>query len=170
MNMCAVSPPNDFDEFFRQSYAELARLGFSLTGRRDVAEELVQDTMAKAFGQWKRLLKHDRPDLWCKRVLINDAYSRSRKLTREASALLRRGRDATEVSDIADFHAAEEFARAVSLLPRRQAQVVVLTYLSQLSSAEVASVIGCSESTVRVHLHSARQTLSTTWIGPAHDS
>jgi RNA polymerase sigma factor (sigma-70 family) len=48
----------------------------------------------------------------------------------------------------------------VGRLPRRQAQVVALVALQELSTAEVAATLGCSQRTVQVHLQKARATLA----------
>ena len=49
--------------------------------------------------------------------------------------------------------------RAVHRLPRRQRQAVALHYVGQLSMAEIADVMGCSEGAVKSHLHRARDHL-----------
>jgi RNA polymerase sigma-70 factor (ECF subfamily) len=51
---------------------------------------------------------------------------------------------------------------AVLELPIRQRAVVVLHYLDDLPVSEVAAVLGCSEGTVKTHLHRARRSLATT--------
>lgn len=51
--------------------------------------------------------------------------------------------------------------RAVARLPRRQRQVITLHYLADLSVAEVAAVLGVSESSVKTHLGAARSALRT---------
>jgi RNA polymerase sigma-70 factor, ECF subfamily len=53
-----------------------------------------------------------------------------------------------------------DFWRAVRRLPRRQAQVVALVALEDLSTAEVAATLGCSQRTAQVHLQKARATLA----------
>jgi RNA polymerase sigma-70 factor (ECF subfamily) len=47
----------------------------------------------------------------------------------------------------------------VARLPRRQRQVITLYYLADLSVAEVASVLGVSQSSVKTHLGAARSAL-----------
>ncbi|HEV2888112.1 MAG TPA: RNA polymerase sigma factor [Jatrophihabitans sp.] len=49
--------------------------------------------------------------------------------------------------------------RAVARLPHRQRQVITLHYLADLSVAEVAAVLGVSESSVKTHLGAARSAL-----------
>jgi RNA polymerase sigma factor (sigma-70 family) len=53
---------------------------------------------------------------------------------------------------------------ALRRLPRRQAEVVVLTYFAGLSNAEAAMVMGCSVETARTHLGRARVRLAE-WLG-----
>jgi RNA polymerase sigma-70 factor (ECF subfamily) len=47
----------------------------------------------------------------------------------------------------------------IAQLPKRQAQVFVLAELEGLKHGEIAASLGCSEGTVRVHLHRALQGL-----------
>jgi RNA polymerase sigma factor (sigma-70 family) len=46
------------------------------------------------------------------------------------------------------------------VFPPPQAQVVALLALGELTTAEVASTLGCSQRTVQVHLQKARATLA----------
>jgi RNA polymerase sigma factor (sigma-70 family) len=49
----------------------------------------------------------------------------------------------------------QRLAAALARLPQRQADAFVLLRLEGLETAEVAGILGCSEPTVRVHLHRA---------------
>jgi len=49
----------------------------------------------------------------------------------------------------------QRLAAAVGRLPRREADAFVLSRLERLETAEIARIMGCAESTVRVHLHRA---------------
>ncbi len=49
----------------------------------------------------------------------------------------------------------QKLAAALARLPRRQADAFVLSRLERLETAEIAKLMGCSEQTVRVHLHRA---------------
>ena len=50
--------------------------------------------------------------------------------------------------------------RQVRRLPKRQAQVVALYYLEDLTLDDVANILGLSVETVRSHLRRARKTLA----------
>jgi len=49
----------------------------------------------------------------------------------------------------------QRLAAALGRLPRREADAFVLLRLERLETADVAGIMGCAESTVRVHLHRA---------------
>ena len=49
----------------------------------------------------------------------------------------------------------QRLAAALGRLPRREAEAFILSRLERLQTAEIAEIMGCSESTVRVHLHRA---------------
>jgi RNA polymerase sigma-70 factor, ECF subfamily len=94
-----------------------------------------------------------------RRVAANLATSAVRRRLIEARALARfwaRG----ELSLVELPASQADFWRAVRSLPRRQAQVVALHYLEDLSVVEVARVLGCAEGTVKAHLHTGRETLA----------
>jgi RNA polymerase sigma-70 factor (ECF subfamily) len=54
-----------------------------------------------------------------------------------------------------------DLERAIASLSRRQREVVTLYYLADLAVAEVAVVLGVSESSVKTHLSAARAALKT---------
>ena len=54
----------------------------------------------------------------------------------------------------------EAFWKAVRALPTRQAQAIALFYLEDRAVADIAEVLGCTASTVKVHLHKGRASLA----------
>ena len=55
----------------------------------------------------------------------------------------------------------DEIWREVAALPKRQAQVIALMFVDDLTVSEIAAVLECEENTVRTHLRRARQSLAT---------
>jgi RNA polymerase sigma-70 factor (ECF subfamily) len=49
----------------------------------------------------------------------------------------------------------------VRRLPPQQAKALLLRYVDDRTVAETATVLGCTEGTVRTHLHRARQALAS---------
>lgn len=152
-----VKGVDDFDAFYQGEYASVLGLGIALSGSRATAEELAQDAFMAAFKDWERIGRLDKPAAWVRRAVANRAVSRFRKIRNEAKALLRLSHPGPVRTDQpADLDVWNEVRR----LPRRQAQVVVLTYFVDLPRSEVADTLECSEDTVKTHLRKARKTLA----------
>jgi RNA polymerase sigma-70 factor (ECF subfamily) len=155
---------SSFDELFAREYGRVVGLAYVLCGRRAVAEECAQDAFVAAYRHWDRVASYDDPAAWVRRVVVNVATSTLRRRAREARALTRLAlrRDRTAEPSIAD----DGFWDAVRALPRRQAQCIALRYLEDRSMADIARVLGISETTVRVHLHAGRTTLAARFGEP----
>lgn len=143
-----------FEDFYRRVYPGTVALARALVGAR-LAEDVAQEAMWVTFRKWDDI---DSPELWLRRVVVNKSNSLLRRLYAEARAVARLGarHDVVEVPVETD-----EFWTLARGLPRRQSQVLALLFVADLSTADVAAVIGCSEATVRVHLHRARATLQS---------
>jgi RNA polymerase sigma-70 factor (ECF subfamily) len=150
---------SDFDTFFRAQYRSVVGLAYVLCGDMGRAEDLAQEGFAAAHRSWAKIGGFDDPGAWVRRVVVNKAASLRRKRSAESRALARFGsrQPATEPPLLSDDAAVWSAVRA---LPRRQAQVVALTFLDQLNAAEVARVLECGEATVKTHLHRAKATLA----------
>lgn len=133
-------------------------LAFALSGSRSGAEDIAQDAFLAAHRDWSRIVQLEQPSAWVRRVAANIAVSAFRKRVWEARALVRLSRQRPPLPPLNDD--ATEFWSAVRALPKRQAQAVALRYFDDLPNAEIAVILGCSESTVRVHLHNGRKALA----------
>ena len=148
------------EETFRRFYQEHvgAVLGLVVALQRDVsaAEDITQEAFARAWRRWDRIGRLDRPGAWVRRVALNLARSRYRRLRTEIAGLARLGRPEVTVTDVSNDPA---IWNEVRRLPRRQAEVIVLTYVDDLDSHDAAEVLGIDAATVRAHLTRARRTL-----------
>jgi DNA-directed RNA polymerase specialized sigma24 family protein len=52
----------DFTAYVRAREQVLARLAYLLTGERDAAEDLLQNTLAKVYRHWARIQEAEAPD------------------------------------------------------------------------------------------------------------
>jgi RNA polymerase sigma factor (sigma-70 family) len=156
----AAGQPQRFEEVYLREFTSVFALAYALSGSRWAAEDIAQDAFLVAHRQWDRIGGYDDPGAWVRRVAANLAVSVVRRRLAEARALVRlAGR--TREEPYAALPASDgDFWRAVRRLPRRQAQVVALVALGDLSTAEVASTLGCSQRMVQTHLQKARATLT----------
>jgi RNA polymerase sigma-70 factor (ECF subfamily) len=155
-----------FDDLYRREARRLVALAYGLSGSRRAAEELVQEAFLAAYRRWNQISAYDDPAAWLRRVVVNQSVSRIRRRVAEARAMTRLRARPTLPAVLPEQD--EAVWRAVRALPRRQAQVVVLHYVDDLPIAEIAQVLGCSDGTVKTHLHRARQLLASALENHAH--
>jgi RNA polymerase sigma factor (sigma-70 family) len=148
-----------FEEVYLREFAGVFALAYAMTGSRWAAEDIAQDAFVVAHRQWDRVGGYDDPGAWVRRVAANLAVSGVRRRLAEARALVRLA-GPREPPYAALPGEDGDFWRAVRRLPRRQAQVVALVALQDLSTAEVAATLGCSQRMVQAHLQKARATLT----------
>ena len=134
-------------------------MAYALTGSAATAEDIVQDSLLEAFRRWTKIEDYEDPVGWVRRVAINRCVSLHRRLTAETAAVTRLGTLPSYQPSVPQSE--ERLWAAVRQLPQRQAQAIALHYLEDLPVREIATVIGCSTSSVKVHLRRGRATLST---------
>ena len=137
-----------FAAFVAARSQALLRTACLLTGDWTTAEDLLQTALAKTYLRWPHLGRHDAPEAYVRRVLINTSPSWWR----------RRWRGEVPTETLPDRPGEEGTASVVERsslwpalmeLPRKQRAAVVLRYYEDLPDAEVARLLGCSEQTVR---------------------
>jgi len=153
-----VTSPPEYEDFYRREYPAMVALAAAVSGSFAAAEDLAQEALTRAFRRWGRISTYDRPGAWLRRVTINLALSRRRRLASEARLRLRLGGPPlVELPEGDETHV----WIAVRRLPARQRAAIALYYLEDRSVAEIADILGCSEATIRVHLHRGRTKLAT---------
>ena len=158
-----------FEEVYLREFPRVFALAYALSGSRWAAEDIAQDAFVVAHHQWGRIAGYDDPGAWVRRVAANLAVSAVRRRLAEARALVRLAGRTREPSYAALPGEDGDFWRAVRRLPRRQAQVVALVVLQDLSTAEVASTLGCSQRMVQTPLQKARAPLAVRLGLPAEE-
>ena len=159
-------PPQPLDDaVFKQELAamlpHLRAFGRSLTGNADLADDLVQETMLKA---WKARASYipgaSSMKSWAFVILRNCFLSqmRRRKFTAEydelaAERLLVAPDDQDDSLHLADVQ------RALLMLPVDQREALVLIGAGQLSYEEGAAICGCAVGTMKSRVSRARVAL-----------
>jgi DNA-directed RNA polymerase specialized sigma24 family protein len=86
-----VADTEGFEEFYTATVGRLLGVLFPVTGDLHEAEEIVQEAYARASTRWARLRDHDAPEAWVRRVAMNLAADRGRRLQELADAATREG-------------------------------------------------------------------------------
>ncbi len=146
----------DFTRFV--THHDRVLLGFAqmIAGNRADAEDLVQNALAKAFLRWDRLGSDDFDALaYVRRIIVNDHHSLWRR------AFKRREHATEHLPEVGvhDDHPDDELWQQVMGLPPRQRAVIALRYYSDMSVADTAGVLRCTEGTVKSQTSRALATL-----------
>jgi RNA polymerase sigma-70 factor (sigma-E family) len=149
---------DDFEAFVAARYAALLRTAYLLTGHHQDAEDLLQQTLVKAVGAWRRI--EGDPEPYVRTILVRQNVSRWRhRRWRELSAdVLPEVRVVAEgVEDRLALH------RALGVLAPRQRAVIVLRYYEDLTEAETARALGVAVGTVKSQARDALRRLREAW-------
>jgi len=160
---------DSFEEFVTTRGLALRRFAYLMCGDRYIAEDLVQEVLAKVHQKWARIERADSPEAYARRAIANQHISwRRRRASTEVmvSAVPEHTGDGDMQGEVA---AREEVWSMLSKLSRAQRAVLVLRFYEDLSYDEIAQVLGCSTATVRVHASRALGRLREGIEPPAND-
>ena len=149
-----IDSPRDFEAFYREGYADIARALTATLGDFDLAQEATDEAMVRAYVRWEKIRAYDNPGGWVYRVGLNWARSTRRRLTRALPFHERRVVD-PPTSDPA--HAAALLDLDISLRA-----VVVCRLLLDWSVDETAAALRLKAGTVKSRLHRALAQLEQT--------
>ena len=147
-----------FEEFAASRLPALLAFATVLTGQPATAEDLAQEVLIRANARWSQIGELDRPELYVRKMLLNQFLSWRRRSWRLVPV------DGAVQSGSVPDHAvgyAEHAAllAAIAKLPERQRAVLALRYYEDRSDAEIAELLGCTPSSVRSYASRAFATL-----------
>ena len=141
----------------------LFRVAYSVVRSRAEAEEVVQDVFVRVLERRGSLGEVRDVRVWLTRIAWNLALDRRRRVRPEqmdaefANGLVSPGLAADEA--VGEAQRMRAVLREVDRLPRKEREVLVLSAVEELGTAEMAEVSGRSESAVRALLYRARTRL-----------
>ena len=164
----AQADPARFDALYRKYVAQVYSFAFHELGDHHEAEDVTERTFLFALGALPRF-HEEAPDdagpeastfrVWLLRIARNAIANERRSLRRRPATTL----DAVTETPAPDDPERAVLARAdasaawaaVARLPGDRRRAVVLRFVEEMSTAEIAGVLGRSEGAVRVLLHRA---------------
>jgi RNA polymerase sigma-70 factor (sigma-E family) len=148
-------------DLYRRERVGLLRLAVLLTGDSGLAEDVVQDAFMALHRRWAGLTDTSTAAGYLRVSVVNGARSVHRRRLVARRHLRVAEPDGQPPADTALLLAEEhqQVIKAVRGLPRRQQEVLVLRYWSNLSEAEIAATLGVSRGTVKTCAARALATL-----------
>lgn len=146
---------DEFTWFFHAEYPQVVRTVHLILRDPGRAEDVAQEAFLTLYARWPRISRYERPDLWVRRIAIRLAV----RAARREGARAQRERGAP-IPPAAPTPTDPDLMRAIRTLPPAQRAAVVLFYFEDRPAGEIATILGCADSTARVHLVHARARLA----------
>jgi len=152
--------------FLATDYPKLVAGIALISGSRAVAEDAVQEALARAWERSERGEQIESLKAWVTTVAVNQVRSGFRRLLAERRARQRSGPGgwggATGgLPSVPEAEQTVDVRRALMALPHRQREATVLRYYLDLDVVEVARVLRINEGTAKTTLHRARRALAS---------
>lgn len=154
-------------ELFVGHHRRLVGLASLLVDDRQTAEEVVQEAFAGLYRRWRHVRDPDAAVQFLNKSVVNAGRDSLRRRRRAGTAVLRlvpRSEllESTEHT-VVERQEADRLWAAITTLPMRQRQVLVLRYYLDQSEAEIADTLGVSRGSVKKHASRGIAALARTW-------
>jgi RNA polymerase sigma-70 factor (ECF subfamily) len=168
----AKRDPDRFDALYRRYLARVYSYAYYELGDHHAAEDATEATFVSALTNLSRFEERARPAdgegastfrVWLFQIARNEVAGERRRARRRPVEPI----GETLVTDPLDVESdavrrdeARAAWRAVGRLPGERRQAMVLRFVDELSTAEIAGVLGRSEGAVRVLIHRALKSVA----------
>ena len=165
--VCTQAEEEALAALVSQYSGALYRVAFSVLRNAADAEDAVQEAFVRVLRHRESLHEVRDQRVWLIRIVWNIALDRKRRSktrpeTDDVADLARglpaEGLSAEEMASAAQHHA--HVLACVERLPAKERQVLLLSAFEELSSVEIASILGITESSVRSRLFRARNLMA----------
>lgn len=151
--MAAADDRARFTAFVAENRSTLARTAYLLTGDAALAEDLLQESLIRAFPRWGRV-EPGSEFAYLRRVMANLRTDWWRRRRWESASPVNEAVDATPVwsaprDDLAAVEDRDLIVRRLAPLTARDRTMLVLHYYADLTEAAVAAELGVTVGTVK---------------------
>jgi RNA polymerase sigma-70 factor (ECF subfamily) len=136
--------------------ADLFRFAYWMTRNRSQAEDLVQETFARAWANWQALVNEKAAKKWLMTILHNE-YARTFEKTRPEDGAVEF--DEMTYPGVSGRESAIDMRQALERLPESLSEPLLLQVLGGFSGAEIGILLEVSEAAVMQRLTRARNAL-----------
>jgi RNA polymerase sigma-70 factor (sigma-E family) len=144
---------------YQASALSLIRLAYIMLGDLPSAEDVVQEAFYGLYRRWDRLKDHSGALYYVRASVLNGCRSVIRRRAVRGRGVAHQPPAVSAEAVVLSGEEREEVIRALTRLPHRQREVLVLRFYSELSDEEIALVMGIRQSTVRSAAYRALETL-----------
>ncbi|MCB1500620.1 MAG: sigma-70 family RNA polymerase sigma factor [Bauldia sp.] len=152
---------DEFRDGLIEAIPSLRAFAFSLIGRSDRADDLVQETLTKAWANHHSFTPGTKLRAWLYTILRNEFYSQMRKKGREVEDV--DGAYSRNLAVHPEQHGHADMGdmnRALNLLPADQREALILVAASGFSYEEAADICEVAVGTIKSRVNRARKRLA----------
>lgn len=165
-----VTTGESFESFFRTHEAAIFGYLWRMTGDREVASDLTQETFVRAWQRFSTILSYNAPRSWLFRVAthlaLNFARQSRMRATVDSWSAIESAYDPPAHADHADQIADRDSIRVILLsLPPRERAALILHSIYGYSCAELAQALRISVSAAKVALWRGREHFRARYLG-----
>ncbi|TCN35236.1 RNA polymerase sigma-70 factor (sigma-E family) [Kribbella orskensis] len=139
----------EFEEYASARGQELVRLGFTVSGDYQRAEDLAQIALMQAFRAWRKVQRSDDPHNYVRRILINSYLSMTRRRSFTEAPAAEIDTETTVPDPATDIVNSDDLWQALARLSARERVVLVLRYYQDMDDRTIADLLGIKPSSVR---------------------
>ena len=152
-----------FNELIDNYSSVVLRTAARILGNTQQAQDVHQEVFLEIWRRWHKYNGRTNWNAYLYRATIRSAIrfakkSRTGQIIRQQPEALANISNPDENLRVAELQG--KLAGYLAKLPKRQAQVFVLSRIEGLGNEKIAELLGCSQKTVRVHLHRAAKQLA----------
>lgn len=158
-----------FGKLIKKYQQKVLYLAFDLIHDYEDAKDIAQEAFIKSFEKLHQFEERAQFSTWLYRITVNLAMDQHRRRKRRPQDSLEQNIQEIEQQKIIEqteegrrserelqtLAQREQIDKALDNLSENQRVATILKYFHQKSSKEIAEVLGCSESTARIHLFRA---------------
>jgi RNA polymerase sigma-70 factor (ECF subfamily) len=165
---CRAGDLDAFSQVYDRYERQVFRYAFHILGHRDDADDIKQETFVKAYQAIGSFRSESSLQTWLLKICGNLCRDKIKSWDRRKVTY-----DSTLRDDILGSSSAEDgpqaiverkemteiIFKALRGMPAAQREIIVLHEIEDLSYEEIAAVVGCSRTSIKLRLFRARRSL-----------
>lgn len=163
VRLVVAGEKHHFEVIIRRYNQRLYRVGMSVLGNDDEAEEAMQAAYINAYEHLRQFEHRAAFGTWLTRIMLNECFRARRNRARSFSPVREDNENIIQMKTPENVMASKELSlvleNAIGRLPEKYRIVFVLREVEELSVRATAEVVGIQESNVKVRLNRAKSML-----------
>lgn len=158
-----------FEALFERHRLLVYRFAYQMTGKRDDAEDMVQEAFVRAYQNLHRYRDEAKFTTWLLRIVTNLCTDQARTANRRtaleqqeaAGALdwMTRGNPEDPIQNLEEERRKEALRKALNALPTHHRSVIVLRDIEEREYPEIAQILNCTVGGAKLRVLRARRAL-----------